>query len=255
MELITLIVGMLIREAIEYFKGFQENARNRRHISKDLIMPLVRIGDELVGRTYHHAISDFQHQAGRNTNPTKIEDINQLYDLYVWARFWAYTSRIRKAELSYRLSESRIGKPLLMYLDCLEASRVSIIPRSEQKLIGDAFSDKFGWTGESSFYKFVCETQNNPKFSEVLVPINQYYARSYIRRNAEALLKYVIIVHAMVETFDDDASLSSTRDVPHNKLGTKARNDLHRRVLAKYLGCNEGRCSRYSGIKKPARTT
>lgn len=254
MELIALIIGIFLRELLEIAKGFHEERKNRKRISRDLIMPLVRIADELVGRTYHHAKSDFQDQTNRTIDPAKIDDYNHLYDLYVWARFWAYTSRIRKAELSYRLSESDTGKNLLMFLDCLEASKVSIIPRAKQKLIGDGFADKFGWEGECSFYGFVAEIRNDEIFADALKPINYYYARAYMRKYAQALLTYTIIIHSMVESFDSDATLSSIRAAPTSKLGERARKDLYRRILPVYLKFDEETCTRYSGTKEPART-
>jgi len=237
-----------LKEIVSSIKGKWKDRRQKATISKDLILPLVRVADELVGRTYHHARMDFIDQKGRAENPSQIAQTDHLYDLYLWSRFWAYTSRIRKGALSYKLTETIIGNDLLRYLDCLEAIRVSIISRAEQKLIGDGFADNFGWQGDCTFFGFVNAVHEDTAFSAALKPINTYYAFSFMREKRHALLAYTIVIQAMTDRFDPKKHLSSERTALFNKLNRETREDLHNRVLPVYLKIDAADASKYTGI-------
>lgn len=244
----TFTFGIFLREIVSGIKGKWIEKKQKELITEDLLFPLVRIADELVGRTYHHARMDFIDQKGRPETPAKIVETDHLYDLYLWARFWAYTSRIRKGALSYKLTESSLGNDLLRFLDCLEAIRVSIISRAEQKLIGDGFADKFGWQGDCTFFGFVDAIHGHESFATALKPINDYYAFSFIRRRRHAILAYTIIIHAMTDTFDSNKRLSSERTALFNKLSRNERLDLQNRVFSEYLKIDAADASKYTGI-------
>lgn len=244
--MISMVIGYFLQVVSYWAKDFIDSRKIRKLTVDDLLYPLVRVSDELVGRTYHHAKEDFKRNEGRPETVDSISNPDQLYDVYLWARFWAHTSAIRKNILSYNLSQTQEGKSLLRFLDCLEAIKVSIVPRSYQRLVGDAFSDELGLKEGVSYYRFAKIVQKDPFFAETLDGVNMLFVRAFEDKEfRREFVKYTIVIHAMVEYLDEKKSVSSTRSALANKLDHKHRNDLKHRIFRRYTPLSGTQMSKY----------
>lgn len=243
----TLAAGYFSRELFAGIRSVADRWIYQRAVANDLIFPLVRVSDELVGRTYHYIRSDFQNDKSRPKKVDQISDHNQMYDLYLWSRFWAQTSRIRRNVLSYNLSKTSNGRDLLKFLDCLEANKVSILPRAYQKFVGDGFSDRVGVESGGSYFKFVHEISDDPFFSSSLDGLNELYREAFRHKKIRhEFIKYMIIIHAMNDYLDPKRKVSSPREAMQNKLGKADCRDLRLRILAQYTPLSESARARYA---------
>ena len=116
-------------EIKEWRTGRTDHSRN---VDRNL-EPLLRSGDELVGKLRSLAEQDFL--------PIRRADSDNLSDLgfgslvYLFVRFWSEVEIIRFRGLSSQVAKSKRGRQVQAFLRCLESRRLRLIDRISQRAV------------------------------------------------------------------------------------------------------------------------
>lgn len=116
-------------EIKEWRTGRTDHSRN---VDRNL-EPLLRSGDELVGKLRSLAEQDFL--------PIRRADSDNLSDpgfgslVYLFVQFWSEVEIIRFRGLSSQVAKSKRGRQVQAFLRCLESRRLRLIDRISQRAV------------------------------------------------------------------------------------------------------------------------
>ena len=199
--------------------------------------PLLKAGDELVGKLRSLAERDFKELVSLTFDPSQASiSMHYASTAYLFACFWARVEILRRESLYVKLSYDERGKRLRSLLASLESQRVRIIARIAQRAIGEAViqTTNGGRLDCIPYVEFVEKYERSRRFREWMSPLLQVLARARHRTDKQRLLQYGIIVHALLDTLDQEHAVTNDRPSYPNKLSTKTKRSLKYRVFGRY---------------------
>lgn len=210
--------------------------------------PLLKATDELVGKLRSLADEDFKTIKDVDPEDPGIasHDFGSL--LFLFAKFYAQVEIIRREGMSVAMSKDDRGKKLQQIFDCLEGRRVRILPRINQRAIGEAtLTDK----GPMTYIQFVAAFEANEPIKRWSQPLANYLSRMEHTTVRQLMLQYATVLHVMVDTLDPNRAVTRERPSVKHKLSRKTWRDLNYRVFKVYLTFVKDR-QKYIGPPKKA---
>ena len=128
------------------------------------------------------------------------------------------------------------GKRLAAFSDCLESRRVRIVQRSSQRAVAElALIPGEGGVEVIRFVDFVRRFEEDAEAQRWLAPVERVLGRMEHTADRQRLLRYGIVVHAMIDALDPEHEVSRDRRSYPHKLSYRSWNELERRVFRVYL--------------------
>lgn len=232
------LLGALLVKVLEI--GYQEvrrgseRRRTARRFVDEHLDPVLKAADELVGKLRSLAMADFRTLRAQHGSHERNHDLVDI--LYLVARFWASLEVFRGGGQTVSVVRDTRGKRLAAFADCLESRRVRLIRRSSQRAVaelalvpGDAGMEVI------RFVEFVRRIEEEAEAQRWLAPVERVLGRMEHTADRQRLLRYGIVVHAMIDTLDPEHEVSKDRRTYADKLSYKSWNELERRVFRVYL--------------------
>lgn len=189
-----VVVKALDLVYLEYQTRKQRTRSAKRFVDENLD-PLLKAGDDLVGKVRSLAERDFKPLL---SNKISLSDPKISGDYasvsYLFARFWARVDILRREGLYIELSHDQRGKKLMSLLVCLESQRVRIVDRTSQRAIGETLvqATNGGKLNCITFVEFVEKYERDPRFREWVSPLVKVLARAKCRADKQRLLSTVL---------------------------------------------------------------
>jgi hypothetical protein len=174
--------------------------------------PLLKTADEVFGKLHSLANEDFGTLAGRQISleASINNDFGSL--LYLFGRLWAHAEIIRQEGLSVALAKDKRGAQLQGFLNCLESRQVRIIDRISQRAVGEIMLKPASNPPRTIGYvEFIRMVEEQPEVSRWLVPLVEIFVRTQHTRVRQQILKYGVVIHALIDTLDARHSVTKNR--------------------------------------------
>ncbi len=199
--------------------------------------PLLKAADELVGKLVSLAGEDFRSIRGVEAKVDSIENNDFASLIFLTAKFWANMEIIRREGLSVSIVKDLRGRQLQSFLDCLESRGVRVVDRISQRAAGEwMLTDrKDGPVETLLFIELIRLMESRPEARRWLLPLAHTLSRTRHTSERQKLLRYGIVLHAMIDTLDPDHEVTRNRPSYPNKLSRKSWRDLKYRVFGRYL--------------------
>ena len=211
-----------------------ERRRTARQFVDEHLDPVLKAADELVGKLRSLAMADFRTLRARHGSHERNHDLVDV--LYLMARLWATLELFRGGGQTVSVVRDTRGKRLAAFADCLESRRVRIVRRSSQRAVAElALVPGEGGVEVIRFVDFVRRFEEDAEAQRWLAPVERAFGRMGHTADRQRLLRYGIVVHAMIDTLDPEHEVSRDRRSYPNKLSYKSWNELERRVFRVYL--------------------
>jgi len=216
------------------FRQRSERTRSAQRFVDEHLDPLLKAGDELVGKLRSLAENDFKELRDLNPETEKLQSTEFGGLLFLFARFWARVEIFRRQGLSVAIGEDDRGKRLQNFLDCLESRRVRIVDRIAQRAVGEVMVERQpGTLDTTSFVDFVKSYETNVEMRRWVRPLVMVLARTHHTHERQQLLQYGVVVHALIDTLDPKHFVTRNRPSYANKLTRRSWRDLRYRVFGR----------------------
>ena len=236
-------LGALAVKLLDFFydqyRQRADDSRSAKKLINKHLDPILKSADELVGKIYSLAKSDFKgiRKTFSSAELSNEESIPRLNILYLFGHFWCWTQILRIEGVYVNLSSTEKGEHLLLFLKALEASKTQLLDRAWQRGIGEALIDRRDTRLRAiTFYDFVISYRNSPELQEWFKPIISIFnSIGEPSTKRQRILVYGTILHALTDHLDKQRLV--TREIPTcpNKLTDRKRNDLRFRIFPIYL--------------------
>lgn len=239
--LLTLLSGGVLWELIKFIspdiKKWITDKKNSKKLILDFIDPLLKSGDELIGKIHSLAKTDFKEAYSVSLNNTSNEFlIERIYLLYLFCCFWGRISLIRQTTNFSSISKSKVGNKFLKFLSTFESKKNRLISRASQRVIGDAMVSSNNGTGVISLFDFTEElTKADSILIKLIRPLEEIIHNSSDRKIRQRILLYGVVVQVFLDSFDFKHRISRKRPLYLNKLSPETKKDLKRRLFVIYL--------------------
>ena len=211
-----------------------ERRRTARRFVDEHLDPVLKAADELVGKLRSLAMADFKTLRARHATHERNHDLVDI--LYLMARLWASLELFRGGSQTVSVVRDKRGKRLTAFANCLESRRIRIVRRSSQRAVAElALVRVDGGEEVIRFVDFVRRFEEDEEVQRWLSPLERTITRMEHTADRQRLLRYGIVVHAMIDTLDPDHKVSRNRRSYPDKLSYKSWNELERRVFRVYL--------------------
>ena len=179
-------------------------------------------------------MADFKTLRARHGSHERNHDLVDV--LYLMARLWASLELFRDGGQTVSAIRDTRGKRLAAFADCLESRRVRIVRRSSQRAVAElALVPGDEGVEVIRFVDFVRRFEKDAEAQRWLVRVERALGRMEHTADRQRLLRYGIVVHAMIDTLDPEHEVSKDRRSYAGKLSYKSWNELERRVFRVYL--------------------
>lgn len=197
--------------------------------------PLLKATDELVAKLTSLANEDFRPLSDLPTaDATKNSDLGGL--IYLFGRCWARIEILRQEGLSVAIARDPRGRKLQSFFACLESGRIRIVDRISQKAVGELLTMPTpNHLRTLGYVEFVRAYERDEEFRRWFSPLVLILTGLQHTSNRQRLLEYGVVLHALVDTLDDDHVVTGKRPSYPAKLSEKTRKDLRYRVFKVYL--------------------
>jgi hypothetical protein len=245
--------GGLIVKALDILyqeiRRLLERSQSARRFVDEHLDPLLKAGDELVGKLRSLAEEDFKPFRDVGFDLSRIDNHDFSGLLFLLARFWAQIEIIRQEGLSVSIAKDVRGRRLQNFFDCLESRRVRIVDRISQRAVGELMLIKRnGKYGTKTFIDFIHSAESDAEVRRWLEPAAKFLSRAHHTTERQKLLLYGAVIHALIDTLDHRHEVTRERPSYPNKLSKKTWRDLKYRVFGQYLSFIEP--SKYLGPPK-----
>jgi len=216
----------------------------RRHAeesSKQLVNrhldPVLKAADELVGKLSFLAQNDFA-EFKKSHNPKYDFSYNtELSNFcYLFAQFWARVQILRIEGIYVNISDSKDGKKLKSFLDTLESKSVQIVERPNQRAIGELLIKQASQNLSTlTYYEFVSSYKSDSNIQGWFKSLLDLLTLVDELKQKQIILKYGVILHALIDTLDSEHLVTKNREGWANKLTKRSCRDLKFRIFQVYL--------------------
>lgn len=246
--LTSSVGGGLVVKLLDYLTETRRRQRERQQTARDLLVkhhdPIAKSADELVGEIRSLAVSDFlDFRVSASQHMTDEELVlRRMAAVYYFVNFWSRIQMLRIEADSLSIAAAPAGSRLQKFIQQLESRAVRIVERTWQRACGEAilFSDSSG-RRPLNLFEFVSRIRTDPQFHLWFLPLEQLLAATARdKRIRQRILKYGVVLHALIDTLDAKHVLSNARDPWPNKLSEAVRKELSYGTFRKHLPFVEG---------------
>ena len=229
----ALLVKILDIVSHELRMGSERRRTARRFVDENLD-PVLNTADELVGKLRSLAISDFE---TLRRAPSSNEQYHDLVDvLFLFSKFWASLEIFRDGGHTISVVRDDRGKKLMQFISCMESRRMRIVRRSSQRAIAElVLLQQDGHFDTIQFIDFVRKLEEDRQAQRWILSLKKVLDRMEHTATRQQLLRYGIVIHAMVDKLDPNHEVTQDRPSYPYKLSKKSWVDLKYRVFPVYL--------------------
>ena len=199
--------------------------------------PLLKGADELVGKLLSLAREDFKSLRHANSDTDRLENNDFASLIFLMAKLWAYIEIIRREGLSVSIVQDVRGRRLQDFMNCIESRGVRIVDRISQRAVGELMLTRrdHGPSDTILFIEFMRQIREETEAKMWLSPLTHVLSRTQHTSERQRLLRYGIVIHAMIDTLDPEHQVTRLRPSYPEKLTKKSWGDLKYRIFGKYL--------------------
>jgi len=241
--LASSIGGGVVVKVLDYVRDEYQRRRERTETARELLTrhqdPILKTADELVGEIRSLALSDFavfrthQHQPIENVS----FDLRRLSALFYFAQFWARVQLLRVESGSIALASDPAGARLQKFLQQLESRAVRVVDRVWQRAAGEAIIVTEG-SGRRpmNVYEFSDRYHTQENFRKWFRPLALLLDNSGRQvADRQRVLKYGVVLHALIDTLDAAHIVTVRRDPWPHKLSSAVRKQLAFGTFSQHL--------------------
>ncbi|WP_348767234.1 hypothetical protein [uncultured Salinisphaera sp.] len=244
------VSGGLVVKLIDYVISFLTHSvkkkKNAKRLVDEHLDPLLKTADAICGKTLSLADRDFSTPHG-----TLKQELVAL--TYLYSAFWSRLVILDRESLGVSLNQDKRGRKLVAFRACLESQRIRLVDKTHQIAIGEIATEM-----DSSPYRtttivnFTRRIAESDYYSVWLEPLKSQLGNIHIKKTRQRMLVYGVILHAMIDTLDQNHTSTHTRSPRPNKLSRDSKRKVDHLVFKTYLK-GTGAINRYTSSKKDAR--
>lgn len=212
------------------YSGWRTKRSDHSANIDQILEPLLRAADELVGKLRSLAEQDFL--PIQSSDKSSLNDPNLASVVYLFVQFWSEVEIVRIRGLSSSVARSARGKQTQAFLTCLESRRVRLIDRISQRALGEAVQVG-GRT--MNYVEFVRSADSDPYMQRWLNPLQRAFDDLNGTAGRQKMLQHSVVLHALIDTLDKEHLVTRDRPATPNKLSKRSWRDLNYRVFGVYL--------------------
>ena len=150
---------------------------------------------------------------------------------------WANIEILHRKALYVSITQDIRGKQLQSFMNHIASRRTRLVDRISQRAVGELMMTRHndGQQETILFIEFIRLMECNPEAQRWLKNLTQTLSRTRHTSERQRLLRYGIVVHAMIDTLDPEHAVTRDRPSFPNKLSKKTLWDLKYRVFGQYL--------------------
>lgn len=239
--IITAITGGAIWEGLKFLypevKRYFETKREARKIFYKNLDPILKAASELYGKLESLAKEDFSSFINPSNSNSSDPIHNQKYVCYLFAQFWGQIEYLRLESQYTDLSKVKNGKHLLRFIETIESRKYRILDRSMQRIIGETLIKEQGQRFRIMSLKEYMEVLDTPgsKLSQWFKHLNDALLAVNDREQRQLVLRFGIIIAALIDHFDPKYQTVRRREIYINKLSKKSKRLIKTNLTNHYL--------------------
>jgi hypothetical protein len=216
-----------------------EDRKRQTESAESRLDPVVKSADQLSAKLRALGERDFLEVPQRPGASSLNALVEYLNVLYLVVEFWAQIEVLRASGSYWELARDKRGLQLASFLRCLESRDVRLVSRAMQRGLGESLIADTGKV--ISFHAFVLKYQADEGIRQWLEPLSEMLdatrvgAKKTRRKMRQRWLQYGVIVHALIDTLDEEHHVGRDRPGLPNKLSDRTKRDLRNRVFKLYL--------------------
>ena len=233
-KLVDKISGIFRSEV----SGRLHRRRTKKRFVDESLDPVLKAADEFAGKLVSLAKDDFRSIRRVPTVGSAMtnDDFNLL--LFALVKFWATIDIFRQERLTLTIgTDDRTGY-FQDFLRCLESRKTRIVSRMAQLAVAELMqTERAGHRHRPTlpYIEFINLIEEDEIAQRWANPVFQMLSRTRHTSVRQRILKYGIVVHAMIDTLDPDHIVTSNRPCYPTKLSRKSWRDLKYRIFGLYL--------------------
>lgn len=242
---VVKVLDVVYAEIRRHFDG----AKNAKEFVSTHLDPVLKSADEVVGKIRAYAERDFQDLVSLQSRDyqERLDSLELAGFAYLIACFWSRVELFRKQGLTFAIGKDKRGRRLSSFLTAMESRGGRLVDRTTQRAIGEALIEG----GDAiSFIEFVKRYELDPSFRRWVWPLVAQLCDCKSKARRQQLLKFGVVMHAMVDTLDQAHHVSKERPGYANKLASQTRQDLKYRVFRLHLSFVKASTKYYGPDKK-----
>jgi hypothetical protein len=226
--------GGVVVKIFDYAREEYRRRRERSENAKDLLTkhhdPILKAADELVGHIRSLIISDFADFRGAAGTHRSLEvtALRRIAAIFYFIQFWGRVQLLRTESGTIAVAADPAGERLQKFIQHLESRAVRVVDRTWQRAAGEAILIPEGSSRRPmNLYEFTSQYKTNPDFRTWFSPLVQLLESTATdRKSGQRVMKYGVVLLALIDTLDSKHVLSSRRDPWPNKLTKASRKQL-----------------------------
>jgi len=239
--LIALISGGALWEGFKFiYPELKQPIASRIEAKKVLyknVDPLLKSASELYGKLLSLAKEDFSTYINPSNSISVDPQHNKKYVLYLFSQFWGQLEFLRLQSQYVSFSKIKKGRQLLKFIDTIESRKYRILDRSIQRVVGECLisgkDQKFRVMTLQEFLVQI-DTLSSP-LNKWIPLLEQKLATVNNRENRQEVLRFGIVVAALIRHFDPDFNVIRERPIYVNKLSAKSKMTIKNNLCRYYL--------------------
>ena len=229
----------LLEYPVSWFKYRFNEQKDARSVVDKHLDPLLKTADAIVGKAISLAQRDF-------TAPSGSIDKELVALNYLFAAFWSRLVILDRESLGISLDRDERGKKLAAFRACLESQRIRLVDKTHQIAIGEIATEMDTTPLRTrTIVDFTRITEEEAHLSEWLAPLKVELSKIRVKKTRQRILVYGAVLHAMIDTLDQEHASTHTRTPRPNKLSAASKRTIKHLVFANYLN-GTGAVNRYT---------
>jgi hypothetical protein len=238
---LTTLTGAVLWEGFKFFypdiKQYFKNRIVAKKIFYDNLDPILKAASELYGKIESLSKEDFATFINLKNSNSSNPLHNQKYVLYLFAQFWAQLEYLRLQSQYIDLSKIEKGNQLLRFIETIESRKHRILDRSMQRIIGECLISSKDQKFRIMTLKDFLETleNENSTLSKWIGNLEKKLLSVKDKQQRQNILRFGVIVAALIDNFDPNHETVRRRDIYKNKLSPKSKEFLNESLFGHYL--------------------
>jgi hypothetical protein len=239
--LIALISGGALWEGFKFiYPEIKQPIASRIEAKKALyanIDPLLKSASELYGKILSLAKEDFSTFINPSNSISFDPQHNKKYILYLFSQFWGQLEYLRLQSQYVSFSKIKKGKQLLKFIDTIESRKYRILDRSIQRVIGECLI-----LNKDQKFRVMTLQEFLVQIDSPVTPLNKWMTLLEQRlmtvnnkENRQSVLRFGIVIAALIDHFDPNYNVIRERPIYVNKLSGKSKMAIKNNLCKYYL--------------------
>lgn len=239
--LVTTISGAIIWEGFKFLypdiKQFFKTRIAAKKMFYDNLDPILKSSSELYGKIESLAKEDFATFINAKNSNSNDPLHNQKYVLYLFAQFFAQLEYLRLQSQYIDLSKDKRGNQLLRFVETIESRKHRLLDRSVQRIIGECLITNKDQKFRIMTLKDFLETLENKDhtLSKWVILLEKKLLSVKDKEQRQSILRFGIIVAAIIDHFDPNYKTVRRRRIYLNKLNPRSKKLLQEYLFGHYL--------------------